>query len=105
MVPIYPLNSAGTTEESQRKIQEMQKDILMSQIRLEIQKQCQYYYDCKSYREIDELVDMLSHLEICKGLDVYDTNRMLNKAYESLKKQDKSSQKPTDVPQPGDGQF
>lgn len=94
MVPIAPLAREEQSEELARSTNNIQSKILMREVRSQIQEYCSYYFDNKSYAEIDNLVSFMSQLEVCQGLDVYYTERVFKKAFESLKSQDQKPSQP-----------
>ena len=79
VVPILPLKN-GLKTPNYRSITKDQKDILMQYIYAEIEKRYKEITEDKnpsSQKGIKQIVDFLKSLDICKRIDMYDSEKMI----------------------------
>ncbi|MBR7172680.1 MAG: hypothetical protein IKD36_02690 [Clostridia bacterium] len=86
IAPILPIKD-GVKNPKYRQITRNQKDILMQYIRSEIERRYQEITEDKNpaaQKGIKQIVEFLKGLDICKDIDMYDSEKMIESANQKI---------------------
>lgn len=86
IVPLLPIKN-GLENPQYKQITENQKNLIMQYIKNEIESKYQEIIANKnpaSQKEVKQIVDFLKQLDVCKGIDLYDSDKMVSDARRTI---------------------